>query len=318
MPWQPFIYTGHANSPAVESSAPHFTSLTDHRAIESFCPWSERESNREGFSGAEEGGGERRESFIGCTCAMKDHSHLELAWSRLSGTFQSQRGSRYPAVDSRLVCLPVGSGVGRLGLSGNGLQAFSHQTGRDWRNFVAGEWVDGVATHSKGLTPARTQGAREKGLSNLFIFIPSYPADLRFSYFTGHPGLIKIRFKNDKALEFWKGVELGYCVCETITSPTSCISLLSKMDLGRKSIKQQQLSKLLSLIWKRMDSQKGQAPKHYMQCIVLGNQNKHRKKKINSLSATYNFLVSNMCKYLWQTLLFSSRLVSSKCLELVD
>lgn len=108
--------------------------------------------------------------------------------------------------------------------------------------------VDGVEAHSKGLAPARTRGARENGFANLFIFIPSYPADLRLSYFTGHLGLIKIRFKNYKALEFWKVVWLGYCVCEMITSPTSCISLLSKMDLGRKSIKQQQLSKLLSLI----------------------------------------------------------------------
>lgn len=165
--------------------------------------------------------------------------------------------------------------------------------------------VDGVEAHSKGLAPARTRGARENGFANLFIFIPSYPADLRFSYFTGHLGLIKIRFKNYKALEFWKVVWLGYCVCEMITSPTSCISLLSKMDLGRKSIKQQQLSKLLSLIWKSMDSQKEQTPKHFMQYIVLGNQNKRRKKKINSLSATCNFVVSNMCKYLWQTLLFS-------------
>lgn len=98
-------------------------------------------------------------------------------------------------------------------------------------------WIDGVGAHSKGLAPARTQGARENGFANLFTFIPSYPADLRFSYFIGHLGLIKIRFKNYKALEFWKGVGLGYCVCEMITSPTSCISLLSKMDLGRKSIK---------------------------------------------------------------------------------
>lgn len=140
-------------------------------------------------------------------------------------------------------------------------------------------WVDGVEAHSKGLAPARTQGASKNGFANVFIFIPSYPADLWFSYLTGHIGLIKIRFKNYKALEFWKGVGLGYCDCEMIASPTSCISLLSKMDLGRKSIKQQQLSKLLSLSWKSMDSQKGQAPKHYVRCIVLGNQNKPEKKE---------------------------------------
>lgn len=86
------------------------------------------------------------------------------------------------------------------------------------------------------------------GLRTCLFFIPSYPADLRFSYFTGHLGLIKISFKDYKALVFWKGVGLGYCACEMISSPTSYISLLSKMDLGRKSIKQQQLSKLLSLI----------------------------------------------------------------------
>ena len=31
------------------------------------------------------------------------------------------------------------------------------------------------------------------------IFIPSHPADLRFSYFTGHLGLIKISFKDYKS-----------------------------------------------------------------------------------------------------------------------
>lgn len=57
-----------------------------------------------------------------------------------------------------------------------------------------------------------------------------------------------------------------------------------------------------------MDSHKGQAPKHYVQYIILGNQNKHRKKKINIPSAIGNFVVSNTCKYSWQMLLFSEQI----------
>lgn len=67
----------HANSLAVKSTAPHFASLTDHPATKIFCPWSARESSqsqREGFTGADEVGGERRASYIGCTCAMRNHS----------------------------------------------------------------------------------------------------------------------------------------------------------------------------------------------------------------------------------------------------
>lgn len=220
----------------------------------------------------------------------------------LSGTFKSQRGSQRGWLAGPLW---EEARAGWVFLEMNYRLVLMKHEGTGGILWLMSVWVDRAQVHSKGLAPARTQGARENGFANLFIFIPSYPADLRFSYFTGHLGLIKIRFKNYKALEFWKAVRLGYCVCEMITSPTSCISLLSKMGLGRKSIKQQQLSKLLSLIWKIMDSQKGQAPKHYVQCIVLGNQNKHRKKKINISSAICNFVVSNTCKYLWQMLLFS-------------
>lgn len=211
-------------------------------------------------------------------------------------TSKSQRGSRSPEVDSGLACPlweVVWAGWVFLEL--------------DYRPFlIKHEGTGGILwlvswwsrSSQQRTHPCKDTGSKGKWVGKLVYFYSILPSRSGVFLFYRSPRSNKIRFKNYKALEFWKGVELGYCVCEMITSPTSCISLLSKMDLGRKSIKQQQLSKLLRLIWKSMDSQKGQAPKHYVQCIVLGNQNKHRKKKINSLSATCNVLVSNMCKYL--------------------
>lgn len=166
-------------------------------------------------------------------------------------------------------------------------------------------WADGVEVHSKGLAPARTQGASKNGFANVFIFIPSYPADLWFSYLTGHIGLIKIRFKNYKALEFWKGVGLGYCDCEMIASPTSCISLLSKMDLGRKINKAATTFKITQSELKKHGLPEGTSPKTLCAMYCSRESKQDRKKKISSLSVTYNFVVSNMYKYLWQMLLFS-------------
>lgn len=142
--------------------------------------------------------GSRREGGGGCVASIR------RGWAKLLRLEQQQ--AHRPC---RRKCMPASLPVNRE-------KSLVWSTRRRLNGLCRrGALSDWKEDHRKELAPARTQWKKENWFTNSFK-IPPYPADLRFSHFTVHLGLIKISFKDYKGLVFWKGIELAYCANEMI------------------------------------------------------------------------------------------------------